>query len=260
MAQNGRGAINPRTQAQAASFFNKVQSLADPQNIAQVQTRDGGIAGQFPIQLGTADQDDVRMSIKAQAIRPDGTVPNMGMAIATDSDFAYLERKKEDVMQAQFKAWVNANADLGDPANAAWYIERFPWLIESRMEEIERVSELQKRLAKINLTGPQTEDDFILMWSIIQGTVSVPEKPLQNLWEDDARYKKDFTKGFFSPLSQGPNKTAGAVGMPLAINDRKIPSWKNALKDIKSNTGATVAQPTMPASYASLFPGPGRLQ
>jgi len=255
MSQNGRGAINPRTQAQAAQFFNKVQSLADPQNIRQVQTRDGGIAGQFPIQLGTADSEDVRMSIKAQTIDPTGHVPGIGMAIASDSDFAYLERKKEDVMQAQFKAWVNANADLGDPANAAWYIERFPWLIEARMEEIERVSEMQKRLAKINVTGPQTEDDFILMWSILQGTVEVPKKALQDLHLPDDRYNKDFTKGFFSPMSTGPSKEAKGIGMAIQM-PKTVPAWNNALATLRGGEGSkAVAQPQVPTLYKSLFPG-----
>lgn len=252
---NGRGAINPQVQGQASALYGRMKSLATPTNIIQLQTQDAaGIAGQFPIQLGTADPMDQQMAIRQQAIGPTGVVDGMGMAIADQPVFDYLERKKENLIYSQFIAWVNSQANLSDPAQQEWWFTKFPFLKEKRLEEIKRVGELQMRLAEINVTGAQNEDDMLLLYMIENDLIKVPNKPLQSLWEDTGlmRTQADFARGVFSPLALHPGK-AGGYGM--ASNDiKKVPTWNDPVRTAQQPKQLGYF-PTLPDTYKKLFPG-----
>lgn len=228
--------------------------MADPNNIVQLKTRDNGMAGQFPVQLGTADPMDVQMGIRQQLVGKRGEVDGMGIAIADQPVFDYLERKKEDLFLAEFQAYVNAQANLGEPAEAAWWYERFPWLKEKRLQEIDRVSDLQKRLAQINVTGIQNEDDMRLLFGIEQGFIKVPTKPVQDLYEDTARFKqpKDFISGIFSPLSTQPGTQRGKIGLPKQLS--RVPAWSRPL-DPNASVDVSGSMPTINSTYDKLFPG-----
>lgn len=255
LSGNGRGAINPAMQQKAGSLYKELQQIADPSNLVQMDTQGGGVAGKFPVQLGTADPMDVQMAIRQQAIA-DGKayVPGMGMAIADQPVFDYLERKKEDEFMAMFMAYVNAQADLGSPAEAAWWFERFPWLKEKRLEEINRASELEKRLAQIQVTGVQNEDDMKLMFAIDQKLITIPTVPVNKLYEDKSGRFTDlanFKKGLFSPLSQKPG-VKGGIGLPDAMT--QVRSWKDPFNGAKKN-GVFPGMPTQfTGAGTGLFP------
>lgn len=222
---NGRGAINQTVIQQSKQLFGRAQQESDAGNILRLQTADSGIAGKYPIQLGSADPEDVRIALRQNVVKKDGQVEGMGIAIAGDREFDYLQRKKEDVFYSQFLAYINAQADLGNPASAAWWFERFPFLKEKRLEEINRESEKQKRLAQIQVTGPQNEDDFFLMYMLQQGLIAKPTKPLTEMYSE-ARYNDNttnFNRGLFSPLSRAPTPE----GLPKVLTG--VPTWRNPL-------------------------------
>lgn len=258
---NGRGAINQQTMGQASGLFQKAQREADAPNIVRLSTADGGVAGKYPIQLGSADPDDIRIALRQQVVTGSGEVPGIGIAVAGDREFDYLQRKKEEVFYSQFLGFINAQADLANPASAAWWFERFPFLKEKRLEEINREAEKQKRLAQIQVTGPQNEDDFFLLYMIQQGLVSKPTLPLTKLYAD-ATYdtnRTNFTKGMFSPLSQKPG-VDGGIGLPGQVN--AVPYWNNPLRQT-GGRGGIAGRPlpqdgsmtlTTPSTYNALFP------
>jgi hypothetical protein len=255
MLNNGRGAINPTVISQSKGLFSKAQQESDAKNIVQLETMNDGIAGKYPIQLGSADPDDVRVALKQQFVGSGGLVSGVGLAIAGDRDFDYLQRKKEEVFYTQFLAYINAQADLTNPASAAWWFERFPFLKEKRLEEINREAEKQKRFAQIQVTGPQNEDDFFLMYLKDQGLIAEPTQPLNKMYAD-GRYKtnaESFTRGLFSPLSTMPNKNA--PGMPDTVSS--VPAWKNPFRQEGFGDSVPAAMPQLPTSYGALFPGAG---
>lgn len=266
MQANGRGAINPQVINQAKQVYQRAQSQADANNVVQLRTKDStGIAGQYPIQLGSADDYDIRAALKQSTINATGVVEtetgaSMGIAIAGDRDFDYLQRKKEEVFYSQFLASINAQADLSNPASAAWWFERFPFLKEKRLEEINREAEKQKRMAQIQVTGPQNEDDFFLMYMLQQGLIAQPTKPLTKMYEDP-RYSANtlnFTKGLFSPLSYLPGnaetgvpKARGERGMPNKIT--QVPYWNDPMgQNARRNVGAGQI-PTLPGNVNELW-------
>lgn len=260
---NGRGAINQQVINQASGLFQKAQREADANNVVRIATQDLGVAGRYPIQLGSADPEDVRIALRQQNIGANGVVAgNMGIALAGDREFEYLQRKKEEVFYSQFLSYINAQADLSNPATAAWWFERFPFLKEKRLEEINREAEKQKRMAQIQVTGPQNEDDFFLMYLVKQGLVSLPTEPLTKLWET-TRYdtnRTNYTKGMFSPLSVNPQAgIADAVGLPTATGT--VPYFNNPFEfdygnqdGIRRTLAGNNVLPTPAANYNALRP------
>lgn len=258
---NGRGAINPQVQGQASALYGRMKQMATPNNIVSLPTQDDkGIAGQFPIQLGTADPMDQQMAIRQQAITgPGGVVPGMGQAIADQPVFDYLERKKENLIYSQFIAWINSQANLSDPAQQEWWFTKFPFLKEKRLEEIHRVGELQMRLAEINVTGAQNEDDMLLLYMIQNDLLKVPTQPLQNLYLDTKLVTpaKEFARGIFSPLALNPSgNVAGGRGM-ASDTIKNVPTWNNPIASAKDPAGLGKVGffPTLPTKYTELFPG-----
>lgn len=259
---NGRGAINPQVQGQASALYGRMKQMATPNNVISLKTQDkDGIAGQFPIQLGTADPMDQQMAIRQQAIGSGtgGVVDGMGMAIADQPVFDYLERKKENLLYSQFIAWINSQANLSDPAQQEWWFTKFPFLKEKRLEEIHRVGELQMRLAEINVTGAQNEDDMLLLYMIQNGLLKVPTQPLQNLYLDTGLVSDQatFARGIFSPLALNPSgNVVGGRGM-ASNTIKNVPTWNNPIASAKDpgGLGKEGYFPTLPDTYKKLFPG-----
>lgn len=226
-----KSTVNPGVERSASSLYSRAAQMADPNNVYSLPTRDKGISGKFPIQLGSADPRDVKMAIRQELVGPDGAVSGMGIAEAGPEVFDYVEKKKEEVFYQQFLAYVNGMANLGNPAEASWWFEKFPMLKEKRLETIKRESEKQKRLAEIQVTGPQNEDDLFLLYMIDQGLIKMPTVPLTQIYIDP-QYKANtdnFKRGLFSPLTYKPN----FAGIPNAV---KTPTWKNPFK-LQADTG-----------------------
>lgn len=226
-----KSTVNPGVERSATSLYARAAQMADPNNVYSLATRDAGISGKFPIQLGSADPRDVKMAIRSDVVGPTGAVAGMGVAEAGPEVFDYLEKKKEEVFYQQFLAYVNNMANLGNPAEAAWWFEKFPMLKEKRLETIKREAEKQKRLAEIQVTGPQNEDDLFLLYMIDQKLITLPSRPLTELYREDKYQPTDFNfkRGLFSPLAYKPN----FGGVPDVV---KVPEWRNPFK-INSGTG-----------------------
>lgn len=226
-----KSTVNPGVERSATSLYSRASQMADPNNVYSLPTRDKGISGKFPIQLGSADPRDMKMAIRQELVGADGAVPNMGIAEAGPEVFDYVEKKKEEVFYQQFLAYVNNMANLGNPAEASWWFEKFPMLKEKRLETIKREAEKQKRLAEIQVTGPQNEDDLFLLYMIDQDLIKMPTRPLTQLWLDDQYTANavNFKRGLFSPLSYKPN----FGGIPNSV---KAPTWRNPFK-LNNTTG-----------------------
>lgn len=228
-----QNAVNPNVISRSHALFQEFNRNAHPNNIQKVATR--GETDQkkvFPVQLGTADPDDLAMSLRSQVIDGDGKVPNMGQAIADDRVFNYLQRKKEAAIEADYRAWVMSQANFSDPAQSQWWTEKFPWIRNLKIAQIEQDADLQKRLAIIKVTGPQSEEDFKLMYELQQGYRVMPSKPVHELNEDEKWVgDSNFVRGLFNPLTRTP--TPG--GFP---KQTRIPSnWMNPFDFSGNATG-----------------------
>jgi hypothetical protein len=142
----------------------------------------------------------------------DGVVPNIGMPIVGPEFFDYAKRKQDQALNFEFVQWVQKQADLTRPESAAWWFERFPWMKELRLGEIEREAEVQKRLAKIQVTGPQDSDDFMILFMQKQGLLKPAGVPLYQLNQSKAIQQNGFVAGIFNPLNTTyPQAMSGSI-------------------------------------------------
>lgn len=232
--------------AKARQLHQQLGQMAQPTNVIKAQDQTGTNASLFPVQLGSADPMDEAMNIREQTINGSGVVPGMGMAVADQSVFDYIQRKKENMYEVQYQMWLANQADLSKPESQQWWFERFPWMRDRRLAEIDRDAELQKGLAKINVTGPQNDDDFKLLFAIQQGLVQIPEQPIHKL-NQEKWVRADFKSGIFSPLSIKPQTgVQGSQGMPKSTV--QIPKWSDPLN---STAYANGTFPGIPSRYVT---------
>lgn len=210
------GSVNPQLLQEAAVGNAVMQQMTTAQNFSRVQGRDGQPISGFPAQISTADPQDSLMALKAGLVGPGGVVENVGVAVTTDQDFAYFERKQDAQREAAFKAWVMENADLTTPASTAWWYSKVPWLRTSREAYIDYVARLQLQDAKITLNGPQTEEDMRFIFMKQNKMINIPGVALQNLATaaetQENLMAKDYKEGFFSPWSLKLYDKAQPVG------------------------------------------------
>ena len=192
------------------------------------KTDDGtGGAGEYPVQLFKPDPRDEAYEIrKALVDEQSGIVPGVGQAVVTDEDFKYFQSKQNEFNNAEFKDWLIKNADYSTPEKSEYWNSKFPWITELRLEEIQKKADLQMKLARIQITGPQNEDDYILIYGIQQGYISVPDGPLHK----DKSANNNFKEGLFSIFSK-------TLGIKPTIENMKTINWTNPMGTNGSPTG-----------------------
>lgn len=193
--------------ASAKEVFNKYSQNAPPPNVFQIGDsvgETGSIRSRFPVQLGTTDQEDAKFSLRTQLVDGEGKVPGQGIAVADDSYFNYMERKREQANMFEFMKYIMTQADLSKPESADWWFRKFPWMQELRLKEINRQSEIQKKLATIQVTGPQSQDDFMLLFLKEKNLLGDVNTPVQHLNDKNLvdQSNNQFIPGMFSFFSR----------------------------------------------------------
>lgn len=155
----------------------------------------------FPVKLGSTDRDDKKYNIRSQLVSgPTGAeVPGVGMAVADDKFFEYADRKQQQQILYEFYNFMMAQADLSKPESAQWWYTHFPWMRKLRLDQIDKEADLQKTLARIQVTGPENEDDFMLLFLIRNGTISPPDYSVNKMGQQ-APVATSYQEGFFSSL------------------------------------------------------------
>lgn len=205
--------VNPGALDQARSLFQKFNALTTPPNIYQVADQAGTQSSMFPAAIGSTDPEDQRYMLQSQLVS-NGTVANIGTPIVGKEFFDYAKRKQDQAMLYDFQTWVMKQADLSKPESAAWWFDKFPWMKELRLGQIEREAEVQKRLAKISITGPQDSEDFMILFMKNQGLLKPADVPLYQLnsAQNATIQTGGFVKGIFNPLTPNyPQTMPGSV-------------------------------------------------
>jgi hypothetical protein len=225
----------------ASQLFDKYNRLTTAPNVFKFATptqTTQNAREAFPLKIGSTDRDDVKYGIRKELVGKDAqgnnvagsaVVPGVGMAIAGEEFFDYAQRKEEQEMLFDFKKFVAAQADLSSPASAQWWFEKFPWMKELRLEQVNQQGELQKQLARIQITGPQNEEDFMHLYLVNKGLIRVTEQPLHRLGQATDITSETFRQGFFNPLAQPKYQTMQTATKPL---------WSNPLAVLTGNPAA----------------------
>lgn len=194
--------------AKSAALMAKYRSAATAPNVFRMGAP-GQPNAQFPVQLSTTDPEDQKWATMQKIIQQGGegpaargVVPGIGQAIVPGEFWDYVQRKENADLLAQFQQFVLQQVDLSKPESANWWFTRFPWIRDLKLKEIDEQADLQKRFAQIQVTGPQNEEDFMLIWMRDQGLIKVAETPLDKLNKDNEIISKTYKEGFFSPLAK----------------------------------------------------------
>jgi hypothetical protein len=214
----------------ARETFRKFSSFAPPPNIFQVSDSVLSKRSDFPVQLGTTDPEDDKFAVRKQLVTgPHGEVPGQGVAQVGEDYFNYMERKREQANMFEFMKYILSQADLSKPESADWWFRKFPWMQSLRLNEITRQSEIQKKLATIQITGPQSEDDFMLLFmkeKELLGDVKTPVQEL-NTRKLDSQSKNSFVPGMFSFFSTPDRMFLGGPTKPLVDWANPIGAFQN---------------------------------
>lgn len=224
----------------ASELMTRFGAIATPPNIYSQLGAAGDTKSKFPLQIGSTDPQDRKFKLQNQMVgtSDSGAVKGYGQAVVGDEFFGWAQRKQDQAMLFDFYDYMLSNADLTKPESAQWWFNKFPWMKDLRLREVEREAEVQKRLAKISICGPESEEDFMVLFMKDQGMLTPSEKPLYRINELDAagfNANKNFTRGAFNPFSvKDP--------MPVAMADVRK-QWTNPLGGPPTGANAGVAIP-----------------
>jgi len=198
----------------------------------------------FPGDIIRKDPQDEYMTIKKNLVgaappgggeAKAGIIPGIGLAIASDSDIDYLKRKSEAASDAEYNTWIMNQADFSTPEKSMYWDTMFPWINQAKLSVIERNAESQKTMARIQVTGPQSNQDWQFLYALKQGYFSLSNEPIYN----PVKGVTSFKEGLFSLFSQKRMK------LPNEINAKRV-VWSNPISDTgNAFTGPTFIPPNI---------------
>lgn len=162
---------------------------------------------QFPTAaLNRSDEGDVVQSMKLelQKGQEPGITP-FGQLIASDSDFKWLQKKRDQEAEADFQAWFAQNFDKMSPEQKKMARELWPDFYQQRLELLDKDLDLLRRIARQNVTGIQSKEDLLLQYALEAGFIDGDR--LENLMHpekaehrrDDKLRQASYVRGLMNP-------------------------------------------------------------
>lgn len=141
----------------------------------------------FPAQYIDKDPRDTLYDVKRGVIKEAKSWLGVGkesgaqaVVPITDADAAYFKHKMDQMEYANFKVWAEQWYDFTDPAQVRLFEEAFPDYYQQRAQLIKNLGDNSTKYAILRLLGPRTRDDFMFMWLVQTGKISLPTGAL---WE-----------------------------------------------------------------------------
>lgn len=233
MAFSQAGGASGDMLAKSAALMQKYRTSSTAPNVFRMGGP-GQVNAEFPVQLSTTDPEDQKWATMQKVVGNNarGVIEGVGQNIVPPEFWDYVQRKENADLLAQFQQFVLQQVDLSKPESANWWFTRFPWIRDLKLKEIDEQAELQKRFAQIQVTGPQNEDDFLLIWMRKNKLIRVADQPLDKLNEADNIISGTYKEGFFSPLS----KKIPATQPTLSRGNRL--KWSNPIGPANTRTYA----------------------
>lgn len=103
-----------------------------------------------------------------------------------------VDRQREAEL-FNFDKWIQASFDTSNPVTLRLLNELHPGFMDIRRQEIERQYELAKKIELLNLTGPQSQDDLILLFQLNAGQITAPDLQIKT-----GKEGTDVSRGYFN--------------------------------------------------------------
>lgn len=237
----------------------KYTSLSTAPNVFNMG-RDNQPNEQMPVQLGTTDPEDQKWALREKIIaqQPAGAaaaneIVGIGKALAPEGYFDYAQRKEMNDLMVQYQQFILQQVDLSKPESQQWWYSKFPWIRDLKLSEMRAQADLQKRYAEIQITGPQNEEDFMLLWMRRNGLIKVAEVPPERLYEARNILATSYQDGFFSPLAKAIPATS--------VRNTGILPWSNPVSQDPATDNGPVRTSTFTripgqATFANILTAP----
>jgi hypothetical protein len=247
------GNYDPATMARAREFARTTEAVTSPTNIftvSNVATKTDMKNVNFPVKMGTSDPEDKKFALMQKLVNNNGVVPGVGQNVVGSEFFDYMQRKMDVTQQVAFKEFLMKQVDWSRPESQEYWVNMFPWMLEERLAEINRVCELQKHKARIEVAGPSTPEDWQFLYLEQTGNIVVPNVPVHELPKAavaGSRYndpEKGYERGMFSPMVNyiPPFKTGSTQNHPGYQPVNHV-TWDNPTGAGTPPTGGTLSMP-----------------
>lgn len=133
----------------------------------------GAKAVQFQRKFTARDRYDDEMNTKMQLMDKNGMTP-FGQVYYDDKVGRWLQKKEAAAEAANFDSYFNQNFNKNDLASRQWAQQIHPEFYDAREREMAERAELVVKLKKIQLRGPQNEEDLKMLYLIENGRVVLP--------------------------------------------------------------------------------------
>lgn len=215
------------------------ENVGESANAGNKLRKQDGVDEQFPTnELGAKDPRDEIMSEKLALQDPvyPGVTP-FGQLVAKDSDFEWLRRKREAEADANFQAWFAQNFDKMSPPQKDMAKKLFPRFYQERLRQLDRTVELQRKIAKLKLLGPENAQDLMLQYAAEAGFIE--SDPLHAILHPEeaakqraaAERRQRYGRGLLNPrrLARGDWGTqARKKNAEDIFGEERIPGGENA--------------------------------
>ena len=156
---------------QATDFSEQARAGVQTHGVAPATTAAQSTASYPRGGLGAGSKRDELMRDKMQYVR--STDQPFGELYATDSDFKWLQKKRDVAEKANLDAWIGKNFHRNDVAARKWLQEIYPEYYESRERLMADRAKLALRIHLLKLRGPKNEKDLILQWGLQTGRIQL---------------------------------------------------------------------------------------
>jgi hypothetical protein len=163
------------------SFTKGVSEEAEAGLYTHEQVAEPGVpqalsTGSFPRKgFEARDARDELVAEKMQMMDPVTGMSRFGQVTATDSDFKWLQKKRESEAYANLDRWIGKNFHKADLPTRKWLQETFPDYYESRERIMVERAKLALRIKLLKLRGAKNEQDLLLQWGLQTGRIKLDE-------------------------------------------------------------------------------------
>jgi len=175
--------------------------------------KSAGFPAQYVTKRGRAPYEEKVRYAKSldPAVNPITTIP------FTDEDVQTMKEREEMVNQRDFDEWVERRFDMYDKDTNAMIRKIYPEWEKSRLADVNRIIDLQKKSAQLGIRGLSDFEDLKYLYDAehnqdLQDLLARAIGPSEA--KSDAERAKLFKRGFFSEWLHGRSVKALAESKP----------------------------------------------
>jgi hypothetical protein len=157
----------------AAAITKRGEALAGTPELYNTGANQERTVTQFPQPLYSVDPYARKARLKAAAVQATAY-----QATVSDKDVSYLERMHAQQERAAYNVFISNLFDRSRPAERAMLAKLVPEYARVRKDVIDQQAEIQKRLAYLQVSGIQDQEDIDFLWALNRGNVQLPGGPL----------------------------------------------------------------------------------